>query len=135
MQDLTHVFRNRTHAGETLAELLKAYQMENTSILTIPNGGVPVALPIFKQFSEANKNTQFHLLIVRKIPIPYNTEAGFGAITLDGTIILNDPLVARIGLTKAQIQTLAAEVMEQMQQRLKSYGIEHQEYDFSSQRK
>ncbi len=123
------VFRDRKHAGETLANLLKEYARENLSILAIPNGGVPVALPIYLKFRKNNPNIQFYLLIVRKIPIPYNTEAGFGAITLDRTIILNQPLVDRIGLTKNQIQQQVTKVMTQMKQRLKEYGITDQKFE------
>ena len=126
------VFRDRRSAGETLAELLKPYTKENVTILAIPNGGVPVAFPIFKNFRKRNPNVEFQLLIVRKIQIPYNTEAGFGAITLDGTIILNEMLVARIGLNEEQIQRQASKTLKQIEERLKRYGIESQEFDLKN---
>ncbi len=133
VRDKTHVFRDRNQAGEALAKLLESYAMDQLHIFAIPNGGVPVALPIVKNFQKKNQHVQFDLLIVRKIPIPNNTEAGFGAITLDGTIILNEPLVAQIGLSKVQIQEAAAKVMAQMKQRLKSYGIDNQKFDLLNQ--
>ena len=126
------MFRDRRSAGETLADLLKPYTKENVTILAIPNGGVPVAFPIFKNFRKRNPNVEFQLLIVRKIQIPYNTEAGFGAITLDGTIILNEMLVARIGLNEEQIQRQASKTLKQIQERLKRYGIESQEFDLKN---
>ncbi|NVM29584.1 MAG: phosphoribosyltransferase [Candidatus Helarchaeota archaeon] len=126
------MFRDRRSAGETLAELLKPYTKENVTILAIPNGGVPVAFPIFKNFRKRNPNVEFQLLIVRKIQIPYNTEAGFGAITLDGTIILNEMLVARIGLNEEQIQRQASKTLKQIEERLKRYGIESQEFDLKN---
>ena len=126
---MNDVFRDRKEAGEKLAELLEPYAMELLSIIAIPNGGAPVAFPIFKKFRKKNPNIKFELLVVRKIPIPYNTEAGFGAITSDGTIILNPPLVARLGLTDEQINQLAAKVLEQIQQRLQKYGIQTQEFE------
>jgi putative phosphoribosyl transferase len=129
LRDKTHVFRDRTHAGEALAELLKEYSQDKLSIVAIPNGGVPVAFSIFKKFLEKNQDIEFQLLVVRKIPIPFNTEAGFGAITFDGTIILNQPLVARLGLTEEQIQRIASEVMKEMKQRLKYYDIEAQKFE------
>jgi hypothetical protein len=79
------VYRDRAHAGDILAGLLKPYQREKLVLLVIPNGGVPVGFSIFKKLSKENPNIEFELIIVRKIPIPYNTEAGFGAITIDGT--------------------------------------------------
>ena len=44
------------------------------------------------------------LLIVRKIQIPWNTEAGFGAMNLDGDIFLNEELINSLGLTEEQIE-------------------------------
>lgn len=123
-----HVFQDRRHAGEFLAEGLREYSRADLSILAIPNGGVPVAFPIFEKFHKEHRGIEFHLLIVRKIPIPYNTEAGFGAITMDGTMILNEPLVARIGLTDRQIQAQAASVLQEMKERLRIYGLQDQEF-------
>ena len=123
------MYSDRSEAGEVLADLLDSYKMENVTILAIPNGGVPVAFPIYKRFRKINRKVEFQLLIVRKIPIPSNTEAGFGAITLDGTIILNKALVGRIGLTESQIQAQASMVLKQMRERLKVYGLEEQKFD------
>lgn len=123
------MFRDRPHAGEVLAEGLKSYSKERVVLLVIPNGGVPVGFAIFKRFRKENPNVDFNLIIVRKIPIPYNTEAGFGAITIDGTIILNEPLVAQIGLTESQIQKAASKVLGDMKARLKTYGIETQKFE------
>jgi putative phosphoribosyl transferase len=129
LRDKMPVFQDRSHAGEVLADLLKDYSHDKLSLVAIPNGGVPVALSIFKNFRELNQNVELQLLVVRKIPIPFNTEAGFGAITFDGTIILNQPLVARLGLTEDQIQHQASEVMQDMKRRLKFYDIETQKFE------
>ncbi len=123
------MYWDRLHAGEVLAELLKPYSGERVVLLVIPNGGVPVGFAIFKRFRKENQNMEFNLIIVRKIPIPYNTEAGFGAITIDGTIILNDLLVERIGLTEPQIKKAASKVLEDMKARLRTYGIEAQKFE------
>jgi len=88
-----------------------------------------VAFPIFKRFQTYHSDVKFHLLIVRKIPVPYNPEAGFGAITLDGTIILNEPLVLRLGLTEAAIRKQATKVLAQMRDRMKKYGLESPSFD------
>jgi predicted phosphoribosyltransferase len=44
------------------------------------------------------------VMVVRKIQIPWNTEAGFGAVTWDGEPVLNETLVAQLGLTKEVIE-------------------------------
>jgi predicted phosphoribosyltransferase len=45
------------------------------------------------------------LIIVRKIQIPYNPEAGFGAMGPDGGIILNKILLDHLKLTEDEIKT------------------------------
>jgi putative phosphoribosyl transferase len=44
------------------------------------------------------------LMIVRKLQIPNEPEAGFGAVTLNGQLILNEELVAELGLTPEDIR-------------------------------
>lgn len=125
------MYQDRTQAGEVLADLLKPYSREKLVLLVIPNGGVPVGYAIFKKLRKGNPNVEFKLIIVRKIQIPYNTEAGFGAVTVDGTAILNEPLVERLGLREDQIQKQVSKVLEDMKLRLKRYGIETQTFELS----
>lgn len=63
------------------------------------------------------------MIIPRKLPIPYNTEAGFGAVTPDGTIVLNDELVDRLGLRKDQIDSIVMTVLGEVQRRVREYQI------------
>jgi len=44
------------------------------------------------------------LVIVRKLQIPYEPEAGFGAVSLSGHVILNRELVEGLGLTAEDIE-------------------------------
>jgi len=95
-----YVFEDRTDAGKQLAKLLKRYLAgEDVIVLAIPSGGVPVAKEIAKELG-----APMDLLIVRKIQIPWNTEAGFGAMNLDGDIFLNEELINSLGLTEEQIE-------------------------------
>ena len=59
----------------------------------------------------------FDLLIVRKLQIPGNTEAGFGAMTLDGTVFLNNSLLARLHLSAAQIEAEKRRVAKALDRR------------------
>ena len=64
-------------------------------VLAIPAGGVPVGYVLAEKLE-----IPFDVVVVRKIPIPWNTEAGFGAVTWDGHRILNEPLVVSQGLVQ-----------------------------------
>ena len=81
-------------------------------VLAIPNGGVAVALEVASALK-----VDLDLIICRKIPIPLNPEAGFGAIADDGTIFLNEELVKKIGLSRQQIDYEASRVRAEIKRR------------------
>ncbi len=106
-------YRDRTEAGFQLAHEMKRITFEKPLIvIAIPNGGVGVAVPIAESL-KANLD----LIFVRKIQIPWNPEAGFGAITSLGSVIINESLLARLFLTPEQIQTAIAKTKEQIKAR------------------
>ena len=79
------MFRDRKDAGEKLAkELLKYKDKDDVIVLAIPRGGVEVGLEVAKAL-----NSDFSLLICRKLPYIDNPESGFGAICEDGTLYIN----------------------------------------------
>ena len=112
------VFADRLDAGRQLAEeiLQRGYDGAETIVLAIPRGGVPVAYPVAKVL-----RASLDLIIPRKIPIPGNPEAGFGAVTADGTVILNQPLVAQLGLPPEKIAALAQQVLGEVRRRVEEY--------------
>jgi putative phosphoribosyl transferase len=103
------VYADRQEAGRVVASFLEQYGNSDSLVLGIPSGGVPIGLEIARQL-----NICFDLIIIRKIPIPGNTEAGFGAVSLEGDIVLNEALVRQLGLEKKQIELLIKPVHEQI---------------------
>lgn len=93
------IFRDRQEAGKLLAEALLDYESSGAIVLAIPAGGVPVAFEIARRL-----RLLMDVAIVRKIQIPGNTEAGFGAMGPDGEVIFNESLLRTLGLTKEEIQ-------------------------------
>jgi len=108
----TDIFQNRQDAGRHLAAQLLEYESQGAVVLAIPNGGVPVGLEVATALK-----ADFDVIIARKLPIPLNPEAGFGAVVDDGTIILNDELVRGLGLTQQQINLKVGEVRAKIRQR------------------
>jgi predicted phosphoribosyltransferase len=106
------VFENRYDAGRQLAEKLTEYKNERTIVLAIPNGGVLVALGVALALE-----AELDLVISRKIPLPLTPEGGFGAITDDGTIVLNEEAVKKMGLSKEQINYQVSQVRAEIRQR------------------
>lgn len=106
------VFENRHDAGRKLAEVLDQYRGKPVVVLAIPNGGVPIGFEVAKSL-----DAEFDVVISRKIPMPLSPEGGFGAIADDGTMILNDDIVKKIGLTMSQVDYEANKVRAVIKQR------------------
>ncbi len=109
-------FRDRADAGKRLAERLGQYRGSEVIVVAIPRGGVPVAIEVADKLG-----VPLDIVVPRKISIPYNPEAGYGAITEDGTIVLNESLVHRLGLTEQQIQHQAEAVRAEIVRRSAVY--------------
>ena len=106
------IFENRYDAGRQLAEKLGEFKNQPVIVLAIPNGGVPVALQVALAI-----NADMDLIISRKIPIPLRPEGGFGAVTDDGTTILNQDVLKSINLNEPQVNYQISKVRNDIQQR------------------
>lgn len=110
------LFSNRYDAGRKLAVKLANYIGQPVVVLAIPNGGLPVALEVALMLE-----AELDLVISRKLPLPLTPEAGFGAVADDGTVILNEEVVARIGLNPYQVNYQVNKVRSEIQQRSMLY--------------
>jgi len=110
------LFRDRLDAGRKLAERLIGLAGEDSIVLAVPRGGVPIGSAIAQRLA-----CPLDLIIPRKLPIPANPEAGFGAVMGDGTIVLNEPLVRGLKLTKGEIDAIVAEVSAEVRRREQEY--------------
>lgn len=114
LRNKNYVFRDRFHAGELLADKLKPYV--NPVILAIPSGGVPVGAAIAKKLG-----ITMDLIIVRKIPIPYSPEAGFGSVSWDGEVTINEKLVAQLHLSDEEIEAAVEKVKLELERRMEKF--------------
>ena len=99
LREQTDVFENRTHAGHILAQMIDAADTQDAIILGIPAGGVPVGAAMAEKLG-----IDFDVAVVSKITLPWNTEAGYGAVAFDGTVKLNKDMVRRVSLTETDIK-------------------------------
>jgi len=114
LRERLHVFRNRTHAGEILADMLGPHIRKPGYVMAIPAGGVPVGIVVSKRL-----DIPFDLAVVSKITLPWNTEAGYGAVAFDGTVRLNRSLLSTIRLSESEIDAGIAETKKKVRQRLR----------------
>jgi putative phosphoribosyl transferase len=106
------IFENRYDAGRQLAAKLLDYKGQSVLVLAIPNGGIPLASEIASALG-----AELDVVVVRKLPLPLHPESGFGALADDGSIILNDDIVRREGVTQNQVNEQVATVTLQVRQR------------------
>ncbi len=112
------IFSNRQDAGKKLAAKLLNFNFKNPTVFAIPNGGVPVGIRLSQTLS-----CPLEILIVRKIQIPENPEAGFGAVTTDGTVVLNPEIAPFLGLSKREINTLTQDTINEIKRREKVFKV------------
>ena len=114
LRNRTHVFLDRGAAGKVLASMLGSYRKSDAILLAIPAGGLAVAVAIAKEL-----NLALDVAVVSKITLPWNTEAGYGAVAFDGTIMLNEELLPRLHLTSEEIEEGVRKTEQKVYRRMK----------------
>src|SRR5918912_1825835 len=110
-------FKDRTSAANILAAALmdtinkQRLRDDNNviAVLGIPRGGVVLADAIATKL----KTSYFDIVIPRKLRIPHNEEAAFGAIMEDGTVYVEDRIVKDLDISEEYIEK---EKMTQLQE-------------------
>ena len=112
LRDRERIFADREHAGRVVAELLRPEVGVRGLVLAIPCGGVPVGRAVAEGL-----NGDFDLVVARKLQLPWNPEAGFGACTADGPVYLNHDLYLAAGLTPADLEIAEARTRAEVRRR------------------
>jgi putative phosphoribosyl transferase len=107
------MFRDRKDAGRRLAGALRCYRRAHPLILAIPRGGVEVGIQV-----ALGLEAPLAILIARKLPLPDNPEAGFGAVAEDGSTFLIEYLAAALG--PAQVQEIIRQQTQEMERRIQA---------------
>jgi putative phosphoribosyl transferase len=100
LRNRVRVFRDRAFAGKLLASMLGEFRGSDAMVMGIPAGGIAVAVEIAKEL-----RLPLDIAVVSKITLPWNSEAGYGAVAFDGTVMLNEELLSRLNLSDQEIQT------------------------------
>lgn len=111
-------FKDREEAGRKISQefIDRGLSLVKPIVLGIPRGGVPLGYPMARELE-----AEFDAVVVRKLPIPQNPEAGFGAVTLDKTVLLNDELLNQIFLSETEKERIIDRVYEEVLRRSKEY--------------
>lgn len=110
-------FRDRTEAGQLLAEQLRAYeQRSDTLVLALPRGGVPVGHEVATRL-----NLPLDIFVVRKLGVPGYSELAMGAIASGGLRILNDDVLRALPDAAAMVAAVTSEESREVERRERDY--------------
>lgn len=110
-------FRDRSEAGQLLAERLIAYAgRPDILVLALPRGGVPVAYEVARALG-----APLDIFVVRKLGIPGHEELAMGAIASGGVRVLNDDVVQALHIPERVIEAVAARELRELERRERAY--------------
>jgi putative phosphoribosyl transferase len=111
------IFNDRTDAGKQLSKHLTKFKgKSDTIIIGLPRGGVVTAYEIAK-----NLSLPMDIIAPRKIGAPYNPELAVGAVTEDGSIILNNDIMASLDLKLSDIKATIDQEKHESERRINLY--------------
>lgn len=110
-------FRDRTEAGEKLAERLPHYAgRADALVLALPRGGVPVGFEI------ANKLAlPLDVFVVRKLGVPGQPELAMGAIASGGIRVLNEDVLRALPQAAATVAEVTNQETREVERRDRDY--------------
>lgn len=93
------LFRNRTDAGQRLAEALPAYRAQNAIVLGLPRGGIPVSVEVARGL-----DLPLDVIVSRKLGAPGNPEFAIGAVAETDGVQLDMETVFYLGIPREYIK-------------------------------
>ncbi len=110
------LFRNRREAGRLLLREVRAMGLEKPVVLGVPRGGVIVAAEV-----AAGLRAPLDVIIPRKVGAPFNPELAIGAVGQDGSVILDESLLAALRVREDYITQKVREELREIDRRLKAF--------------
>lgn len=96
---MSAMFHDRSEAGQQLGEELVSRDIDADIVLAIPRGGLPLGRSVADALS-----LPLDIIVARKIGAPHNPELAIGAVGSDGSVWLNDDLIARVAVDNAYLE-------------------------------
>jgi len=82
------MFRDRRHAGRSLASVVQRYRLAHPIVLAVPPGGVPVAAEIARALE-----APLDLLVVCRLSLPDSPHRAIGAIAPQGAQAFDEEII------------------------------------------
>jgi len=111
------LFLDRSDAGRKLAAALSKYAGDpSVQVLGLPRGGVPVAFEVAQAL-----RAPLDVFIVRKLGVPSQPELAMGAVASGGVRVLNEEVLAHLGIPPSVVDRVAAIEQIEIERRERSY--------------
>jgi len=112
------IFQDRSEAGQQLAAALPKLNSNNSVVIALPRGGVPVAAEICSAHG-----IPMDLVFVRKITAPGQPELAVGAVVNGDTfdVTPNEEVAKHFGLSHSDLQQTAQSLLPEIKRRKALY--------------
>ncbi len=85
-------------------------------VLALPRGGVPVAYEVARRLG-----APLDVFVVRKLGVPGHKELAMGAVAPSGALVLNDDLIAGLGIVERTIDSIVVTELQELARRERVY--------------
>jgi predicted phosphoribosyltransferase len=110
-------FRDRTEAGQLLADSLSAYtDRTDVLVLALPRGGVPVGFEVARKLQ-----VPLDVFLVRKLGVPGQEELAMGAIATGGVRVLNESVIHSLEIPEEIVEQVTAAQRDELERREQAY--------------
>lgn len=111
------MFKDRNEAGRKLGQAIskKGYKAKPV-VLAIPRGGVVVGYQVAKELG-----CPLDIIVPRKIGAPYDPEYAIGAVTQDGSMVLDQKVVKSLGISSSYLEEAKKREIEEIERRMRMY--------------
>ena len=122
-------YADRAEAGRALAAELTRYKGKpDVRILGLARGGLPVAAEVASEL-----HAPLEAFLVRKLSLPSEPEFAFGAVTVDGTRVLDEDVVRRLGIPANVLDAITKRVQTELKRRERLYRSDRPPLDLTNQ--
>ena len=115
-RDRAVTYRDRTDAGERLADHLAELDLHEPVVLALPRGGVPVAYEVATRL-----RAPLDVVVARKLGAPFQPELGIGAVAEGGEPIYDEHLLRQLDLDEEALDELVARERTELERRVEHY--------------
>jgi len=114
---MQRIYADRADAGRALAAALESHRgEENTIVLGLPRGGVPVAYEV-----ATSLDLPLDVMVVRKLGLPWQPELAMGAIAGGGALVRNEEVMRHLGDRTDAFEAVRVKEQRELERRERDY--------------